>query len=75
MSSPASGFVEWHNDERDSVDSLVSTLIYPQKDQQRSVIIAVDDDLEIRSNYFKWGVLVLLLSLVLVAIQVSVEVF
>ena len=75
LSSPASGFVEWHNDERDSVDSLVSTLIYPQKDQQRSVIIAVDDDLEIRSNYFKWGVLVLLLSLVLVAIQVSVEVF
>ena len=75
ISSPASGFVKWHNDKRDSVDSLVSTLIYRQEDQQRSVIIAVDDDLEIRSNYFKWGVLVLLLSLVLVAIQVSVEVF
>lgn len=75
ISSPASGFVKWHNDKRDSVDSLVSTLIYRQEDQQRSVIIAVDDDLEFRSNFFKYGMLSLLASLVLAMTQVFIEGF
>ena len=75
ISSPASGFVKWHNDKREGVDSLVSTLIFPQKDQRKSVIIAVDDDLELRSNFFKYGMLSLLFSLVLVMTQVFVEGF
>lgn len=73
ISSPASGFVEWYNDQNNEPDGLVRTLTHPQGRQRRSVIIAIDDELETRSNRFKYGVWTLLFSLVLVVAHLVAE--
>ena len=75
ISSPTSGFVEWYNDQEKGLDDLVRTLTHPQRGQRKSVIIAIDNELETRSNLFKYGVVALLSSLVLVVVHLVAEGF
>ena len=75
ISSPASGFVEWSNKQEHKMEDLLHTLTYPQKGQRRSVIITIDNELEVRSNLFKYGVVALLSGLVLVAAHLVAEGF
>lgn len=75
ISSPASGFVEWYNSPEEEPDGLIRTLTYPQRGQRKSVIIAIDKELETRSNFFKYGAAALLSSLVLVVAHLAAEGF
>lgn len=80
ISSPASGFVEWYNDQEEEVaqknlDRLVRTLTHSQGGQRRSVIVAIDDDLDTRSNLFRYGVVALLSGLALVVAYLVAEGF
>ena len=64
ISSVARGFIDWRLQNESDLDDLVRTLTAAQTtDSQDSVITAIDNELEKRSNLFKNGVWWMLVGL------------